>query len=211
MSRSNARPAWGTACATCRPPPRSGRSRSWYSPEKGRRRAPPATCPKRRRSTPTSPRSRRRCVNDRPAFARFRAGPDTHHPALLDRRARYGTAAADGAIPRDLRVVARDDLARQGPPRHRLPRDREGEPAEPPLGDPLQAPVGLGDARLPGDLPAAGPGAEARAAVDSVFRLGPRSDEPDRDRPRQRRPGAQADGRVGPRTPCPGLLDRDLS
>ena len=143
--------------------------------------------------SPTSRRSREqlRSMTLRCARSLFARRADRRHPALRAARARDACrcraccATASSPAGRALMLLlARDILGIDW-----RVEGRENLP-DAPGGDPRQAPVGLGNARLPADLPAAGARAEARAALDPVLRLGPRADEPDRDRPQARRRGA---------------------
>ena len=126
------------------------------------RRATQAACRRARESSPTSPRSPRISHREDRAVtvlrsALFCARPDAGHAALRAARAAHAfrcrawRATASSPAGRAWSFCACPAILR-----HRLARRGARAPAARPVGDPLQAPVGLGDDGVPADLPAAG-------------------------------------------------------
>src|SRR5205807_415762 len=142
-----------------------------------------SNCRPERRCSTTSPPSPRTSPHEAPALEPVRARADHRHPALRRARSGHLPAAAPAALPAHLRLVAPGRAAGARHPGHPLARRGARASARSAGGDPRQAPVSLGNDGLPAAFSAASAGAQARAAVDPVLRLGARADEPDRDRP----------------------------
>src|SRR5262245_15536226 len=159
-----------------RRPPTRARAPCWCSPAAAARRATKATSPPAPRYSRTwlpLPSTSRR---DPAALAPLHGCAPRHHAALRSARARHVPAAAARALPRHLGLVPRGAVPHASSPRHRVESRGPREPPRATGGDPVEAPVGLGNHRLPAHLSAAGVYPEAGAPLDTVFRLGARAD-----------------------------------
>src|SRR3954464_12104031 len=147
---------WAIRKPTCRRPPRAPPRRLWSSRARDGRPMPKAICPRARGRLVTLPRSPNTWLHDVAPLEPLRARADPGHPAFRALGARHLSAAAPGALSHHFRLVAAHDLARARHPRHRLARRGTRASAGAAGGDPCQAPVGVGDDGVPGDLSAAG-------------------------------------------------------